>query len=47
MPMPRGYNTFFMLPSAEHEILSAYRYENANAQPCLARKNLQMLVVLG
>ena len=26
----RGYKTFFMLSSAEHEIFSANRYENAN-----------------
>ena len=29
--MPRGYKTFFfMLNSAEHEIFSANKYENAN-----------------
>ena len=44
---------FFMLNSAEHEIFSANKYENANgififinrnfhAQLCLARKNLQL-----
>ena len=27
---PKGYKTFFMLNSAEHEIFSAYKYENAN-----------------
>ena len=27
---PRGYNTFFMLNSAEHEIFSANKYENSN-----------------
>ena len=27
---PRGYITFFMLNSAEHEIFSANKYENAN-----------------
>ena len=27
---PRGYKTFFMLNSAEHEIISANKYENAN-----------------
>ena len=27
---PRGYKLFFMLNSAEHEIFSAYKYENAN-----------------
>ena len=27
---PRGYKTFFMLNSAEHEIFSANKYENAN-----------------
>ena len=27
---PRGYKTFFMLNSAEHEIFSADKYENAN-----------------
>ena len=27
---PQGYKTFFMLNSAEHEILSANKYENAN-----------------
>ena len=27
---PRGYQTFFMLDSAEHEIFSANKYENAN-----------------
>ena len=49
-----------MLNSAEHEIFSANKYENANsswhfhiyqqrnfhAQLCLARKNLQLLVIL-
>ena len=29
-PGPRGYKTFFMLNSAEHEIFSANKYENAN-----------------
>ena len=43
---PRGYKTFFMLNSAEHEIFSAIKYENANyAQLCLAGKNLQLLVI--
>ena len=49
---PRGYKTFFMLNSAEHEIFSANKYENASycwhyfhAQLCLARKNLQLLVI--
>ena len=27
---PRSYKTFFMLNSAEHEIFSANKYENAN-----------------
>ena len=27
---PRGYKTFFMLNSAEHEIFSANKYENVN-----------------
>ena len=27
---PRGYKTFFMFNSAEHEIFSANKYENAN-----------------
>ena len=27
---PRGYKTFFMLNSAEHEIFSGNKYENAN-----------------
>ena len=27
---PRGYKTFFMLNSAEHELFSANKYENAN-----------------
>ena len=27
---PRGYKTFFMLNSAEHEIFSTNKYENAN-----------------
>ena len=27
---PRGYKTFFMLNSAEHETFSANKYENAN-----------------
>ena len=30
MLWPRGYKTFFMLISAEHEISSANKYENAN-----------------
>ena len=35
-----------MLNSAEHEIFSAIKYENANyAQLCLAGKNLQLLVI--
>ena len=29
-PRPRGYKTFFMLNSAEREIFSANKYENAN-----------------
>ena len=29
MTWPRGYKTFFMLISAEHEIFSANKYENA------------------
>ena len=28
---PRGYKTFFMLNSAEHEIFFANKYENANS----------------
>ena len=27
---PRGYKTFFMLNSLEHEILNAHKYENIN-----------------
>ena len=27
---PQGYKTFFTLNSAEHEIFSANKYENAN-----------------
>ena len=27
---PQGYKTFFMLNSAEHEIFSPNKYENAN-----------------
>ena len=27
---PQGYKSFFMLKSAEHEIFSADKYENAN-----------------
>ena len=27
---PQGYKTFFMINSAEHEIFSANKYENAN-----------------
>ena len=27
---PRGYKTFFMLNSPEHEILNAHKYENIN-----------------
>ena len=27
---PRGYKTFFMLNSAEHELFTATKYENAN-----------------
>ena len=26
--MPRGYKTFFMLNSVEHEILNAHKYKN-------------------
>ena len=26
--LPRGYKTFFLLNSAEHEILNAHKYEN-------------------
>ena len=29
-PGPQSYKTFFMLNSAEHEIFSANKYENAN-----------------
>ena len=28
---PHGYETFFMLNSAEYEIFSANKYENANS----------------
>ena len=28
LPWPRGYKTFFMLNSIEHEILNAHEYEN-------------------
>ena len=27
---PRGYKTFFMLNSVEHEVLNAHKYENIN-----------------
>ena len=27
---PRGYKTFFMLNSTEHEILNAHKYKNIN-----------------
>ena len=27
---PRGYKTFFMLSSVEHEILNAHKYKNIN-----------------
>ena len=27
-PRPRGYKIFFMLNSAEHEILNAHKYKN-------------------
>ena len=27
-PRPRGYKTFFMLNSVEHEILNAHKYKN-------------------
>ena len=27
---PRGYKTFFMLNSVEHEILNAHKYKNIN-----------------
>ena len=33
---PRGYKTVFMLNSAEHEIFSATKYENANKFSCSA-----------
>ena len=54
---PWGYKTFFMLNSAEHEIFSANKYENAknswhfhiyyqrNVQLCLSRNYLQFLVI--
>ena len=35
----------FSCSSAEHEIFSANKYENANSQLCLARKKLQLLVI--
>ena len=28
--MPRGYKTFFMLHSGEHEIVNAHKYKNIN-----------------
>ena len=28
---PRGYKTFFMLNSVEHEILNAHKYKNRNS----------------
>ena len=56
---PRDYKTFFKFNSAEHEIFSAHKYENANniwhfhiyeqrnfhAELCLAKTNLQLLVI--
>ena len=35
---PRGYKTFSMLISAEHEIFSAYKYENATQLDLLSKK---------
>ena len=56
---PRGYNFFFMLNSAEHDILNAHKYKNINnsdifqAQTGLARKlffqliNVKMPTIVG
>ena len=43
----RGYKTFFMLNSTEHEIFYANKYIDAsNSLRWLARKNLQLLVIV-
>ena len=39
-PRTRGYKTFFMLNSAEHEIFSANKYENANYRSFLFTEKL-------
>ena len=45
---PRGYKTFFMLNSAEHEIFSANEYENAKHSwlfILISRKNFMLSYV--
>ena len=46
---PRGYKTFFMLNSAEHENFSANKYENAN-NSCMKISlliNMKMPTIVG
>ena len=33
-PRPRGYKTFFMLNSVEHEILNAHKYKKVKKFGC-------------
>ena len=39
--MPRGYKTFFMLNSVEHEIFNAHKYKNSR-RDCLIVKLLSL-----
>ena len=41
--MPRGYKTFFMLNSTEHENFSANKYENANKKVFGIGSNLRFI----
>ena len=43
---PRGYKTFFMLNSAEHEIVNAHRYKNIKKFSFLCSYKPKMLFFL-
>ena len=43
---PRGYKTFFMLNSAEHEILNAHKYKNIKKSAFLGTDKPRMLFFL-
>ena len=44
---PRGYKTFFMLISAEHEILNAHKYKNKLILLLFLFLNVKMPTIVG